>query len=298
MKRIMLVALILAGVAGCSPRTAKPGNWQPVRSETISHQFMYAGFASETEGMVLGQTGSGHTGRIYTTTDAGASWNEGQNTSRFLYGLDIVDANVAWVCGDASFVRKSVDGGKTWQAVGNFGSTEPNQCRFLSFLDAQTGWAATPTELGQTTDGGQIWTDISLPTGGQTIAALDLRTPAEGAVLDSSGRLFMTHDDGKSWSELKLDFTGGAMLGKMPSPSVAMRLIDEARIMIALYRNPSGSGFTIWSAYTEDGGKSWQMAQVPAGDGLLNLYLSRDGRILTTSNTGLLAVATFRYQQP
>lgn len=61
--------------------------------------------------------------------------------SHDLYGLDIVEENLIWTVGRAGHVRVSKDGARTWQEVSNLRYGSVNE--FSSFLDDQTGWAAS-----------------------------------------------------------------------------------------------------------------------------------------------------------
>jgi photosystem II stability/assembly factor-like uncharacterized protein len=269
--------------------------WKVIKTIKFEHSFLYGGFEDAGFGFVLGTIGSGHTSAIYNTTDTGSTWLRGENESQFLFGLEIVDHQVAWSCGEAGTLRRTGDGGKTWQAAGNFGDREPNQCRFLSFLDGNTGWAATPSRLALTTDAGQTWQELTLPADAGTLAGISLQTSSEGALLDATGKLFITKDGGSSWTSRLLDFGGAAFLGKMPAPIAAMRFVAGGKGSIAFLRKTT-DGFELCSAQTEDDGLTWQTEQVPLEVGIENIYLSRDGKFLTVINTGLQQIILLHYQ--
>jgi len=318
-KFLLLLGIAILMLAGCSP-AAKPeapaeqaaavpgteppatenaapeaevaqGAWQIVGTSAYTHAVDYAGFMDGSFGITVG-----YAGEVHYTIDGGTTWPRATNTSMCRFGLEIVNEKVAWHCGNGGHVRLSTDGGQTWQQVANFGPSEPNQCRFLSFLDDTTGWAATPALLGATNDGGQTWTEIALPEGLEMIAAMQLRTAQDGYLLGSNGSLYVTADGGQSWTAQALDFTGDAYLAKNTSPIVAMRFMDETHGIIALPRGNADEGFYVWSAYTEDGGVTWRHDKTPLEKGIPFVYLSRDGLTLTVLNKSHKQITVLQFQ--
>jgi len=278
------------------PPTAVPtavDPWKIVGTSTgIMQSVNYAGFMDPSFGITVGNDGETH-----FTTDGGASWPVADNKSLCLFGLDIVDSKVAWSCGNGSHIRVSTDGGKTWKAVANYGADEPDQCRFLSFLDVTTGWAATPSKLGITVDGGQTWKELILPQGIQDIAAIDLQSASDGFIMDIAGKLYITKDGGQTWTAQPLDFAQTIFQHILPAPLVAMRFTDAMHGLIVLGLGNTDAGYTITSAYTVDGGKTWQLDPLPIAKGAPNLYLSHDGRTLTVDARDE-TLTILRFQRP
>lgn len=161
-------------------------------------------FSSSKEGMLLR--------RVYRNSE--------KVMNSFLYGDELNELP------QAQFIYFTQDGGKTWTP-----KPIPLKIGTVSFVDAQTGWLlgkndpdpATPTELYQTTDAGETWTQISaacpLPLGGEIQFAdgkagfaiypfsafyyyrdFDART-IEAAQTSS---LFYTRDGGHSWAKADL----------------------------------------------------------------------------------------------
>ena len=296
---VLAVALILAGCMSSSPQTATTvspapaGSWRILRSADFVHYVYLAGFLDDSFGITVG-----FDGEIHYTNDGGVTWPQADNQSLCRFGLDVVDTKVAWSCGNGGHVRMSTDGGRTWQAVTGFGPDEPDQCRFLRFLDATTGWAATPSQIGMTTDGGQTWKDVALPAGVSRITAIDLRTPTDGYLFGSDGKLYMTADGGATWTSRALDFTADALLTQTTSPTVAMRFTDEKHGMVVLQRGNDTDGYRLWSAYTADGGQTWAQQQLPTEKGQVNLFLSHDGTILSALDNATHKITVLRFQQP
>jgi photosystem II stability/assembly factor-like uncharacterized protein len=309
-KRLMLILLlVLVALAGCAPASpgggiAAPGRWEVVRridydslpktalKGDIGPAYLYyavslAGFQTDAFGVTVGPDDD-----VRYTTDGGASWTKSPNALHCRHGLDIVDDRVAWHCGNGG-TRVSTDGGRTWRTVA------PSPCPSLSFLDARTGWAASAYRLQATADGGATWTDVALPPGMDDIAAVALRTPADGILLDKKGAVYVTADGGKSWRALPpgLGLKAEERLISGINPMATMRFFDARRGM-AVFDLSDGS---VWSALTLDGGQTWQRAEIAELRGrstYYHLYLAHDGRLLTATDdfNGQHQSVLLRYQ--
>jgi photosystem II stability/assembly factor-like uncharacterized protein len=293
---LLLVVLLIGGsLSGCgrsktaapatgaaasptaeSQPTATPlsGSWQEIKYLKYFFFIYTAGFATPDTGITVGRDGE-----VHYTVDGGQTWPEANFSRYCVFGLEIVDAATAWHCGENGDVRFSSDGGKTWQYTGHFGDYEPNQCRYMSFLDGTTGWAASPTVLGMTGDGGKTWTELTLPEGIQKIASIDLRSPSIGYILDSAGTIFTTQDGGKTWSSASLGLASGMTLSIDQAPRSAMRFIDPQQAVIVY----TTEDLKLWSAWTEDGGKTWDREQLQKISVFPTVFLTRDGRLLTVN---------------
>jgi len=182
----------------------------------------------------------------------------------------------------------STDGAQNWQTVSRlaYGGDSP----FISFLDTQTGWAASSEQLEATIDGGQTWVEIALPQEAATIAAITLRTAGDGYLLDNAGSLYITEDGGESWSlqTLGLDTE---ILTSLSIPLAAIRFFDADHGLIVLILMGEGD---VLAMRTADGGQTWEQESVPAEFG--PLYLTHDGTILTVTGTGG-QITVLRYEE-
>jgi photosystem II stability/assembly factor-like uncharacterized protein len=205
--------------------------------------------------------------------------------------LDIVDVQVAWQC-SLGPVGVSTDGARTWQAVTDYGN-----CRQLSFLNAQTGWIATSHQIGMTSDGGQTWQDVPLPGDVQEIAAMSLRTPVDGYVLDTDGVLYTTADAGQSWSAhpLGLDLEGSPIPSR-ETASAAVRFADADHGLVVIHL-AGGLSSRVVALRTADGGQTWAQEDVTTTTLLVALYLSRDGSVLTIADQSEAQVIVLRYME-
>jgi photosystem II stability/assembly factor-like uncharacterized protein len=277
----MAVIIVLAGglLAACSQTvtaptpTEVPERWQTLGKYNVVSVNLLVGFNDENHGIAIGEDGQ----NVYTL-DAGQTWPQADNQSMGLYGLEIVDDQTAFACGTGMNVRLTADGGMTWQAGGNFGGGFPAHCRFMSFADAQSGWAATPTLLGSTTDGAASWATLSLPAGADSLASISLIAPGQGFLLDVSGRVYATSDNAATWTEAGQLPMGDLTIGSLSYPLAAMRFQDAVHGMVVIAAIVDGAGQVV-AFQTTDGGASWTQETVPATYGAP--FLSRNGRYLT-----------------
>jgi photosystem II stability/assembly factor-like uncharacterized protein len=273
-----------------APSATPSPSWRIVTHTGIPMASMnYAGFLNSQFGM-----GVGYDGGIMVTNDGGKNWESASNNSWCLFGLDIIDEKHAITCGNNMHVRTTLDGGQKWTAVTSWGNSEPDQCRYLSFLDAKTGWAASPSNLTSTTDGGLTWHDIVLAPDMSAILNISLRAPGQGYLMDKMGSLFGTRDGGQTWTKISSSF-GSAMnfqefVGLAPesAPNMTFRFLDDKNA-IAVFRqrvySPDNTAtITMIASATHDGGLTWIRELLPEVDGNYLVYLSRDGKYLTLTD--------------
>jgi photosystem II stability/assembly factor-like uncharacterized protein len=178
-------------------------------------------------------------------------------------------------------VGVSTDGAHTWKPVLDYG----NFCRQLSFLDASTGWLAGIDQLAMTRDGGMTWTPVHLPEDSQNIAAIALRTPTDGYLLDITGTLYITSDGGLTWSSHALPLNLGE--NKLPdhdTASSAVRFLDAEHGLVIVHEADDRHSQLI-ALSTSDAGQTWRqeviMEEAPI---LLSVYLSHDASTLTVAD--------------
>jgi photosystem II stability/assembly factor-like uncharacterized protein len=197
--------------------------------------------------------------------------------------MDIVDVKTIWQCGMKN-LSVSTDGGKTWKAIaekaGGLGC-------ILSFADAKTGWFGFGAKFQMTADGGATWSDLALPKDVSKVAAISLRTPKDGYLIDKDGVLHITKNGGKTWSSRSLGLDNPTIQGFVTGgfvneiPQAAMRFVDAKNglIILGLSGKPSPMALR-----TSDGGKTWKEESLPSGFGAV--YISRDGKFVTVNLWG------------
>jgi len=256
--------------------TPLPGPWGIVGVYNADQSIMTAGFLNEqvvATGGVVGQMGYSNDGaQTWLVTDAAADCR---------YGMDIVSPQVIWACGGATDVRKSVDGGKTWQVLAAFGDarTITNPCHSASFLDENVGWLANSNLFGTTVDGGVTWMMQALPESANKIATIDTYGSGEGYLLDQSSVLFFTNDDGAHWRETSRLDLGDLKMSFSVYQLAAMRFTDSQHGLIIVSPTDKAKSEPVLAFHTSDGGATWTSEVVPVIAG--PVYLARDGKLLT-----------------
>jgi hypothetical protein len=164
----------------------------------------------------------------------------------------------------------------------------------MSFLDENIGWLANSDLVGTTVDGGVSWTIPSLPETANKIATIDTYRLGEGYLLDKSGVLFLTQDNGLHWREtgrLQLDVVEMSFSAYQLA---AMRFSDVEHGLIVVSPGDSGKAEPVMAFHTSSGGQSWVSESVPARAG--PVYLSRDGSLLTVI-TEVDQLTLLRYEE-
>lgn len=298
MKAILKFILIAALLTACSPARIPalppdsstsnvPANpWQVVAIQDVSQNVMAAGFLTQDYGVTAGTA----PGIMFTTWDGGQHWYEGTNQSDCRYGLDIVDTRIGWTSGGAMNVRRSTDSGAHWLPVTDYGLGTTQPFHAISFLDDTTGWIASLYMFGATQDGGTTWSDVPVPPGANDIASILLVAPATGYVLDFSGSLYYTQDNGSKWLSLSQIQLDGLVIPKAAYQMAAMRFYDRLHGLIVVseeYQHGQIKAF-----HTTNGGHTWASELVPAISG--PVFLSRQVPLLTILN-GADRLTVLRY---
>lgn len=255
--------------------TASAESWQVIGVYNENHSIMTAGFLDEqyvATGGVLGQ--------MAYSSDGAETWLKTNSMADCRYGMDIVSPQVIWTCGGATNVRKSVDGGRTWSMQAAFGDphTIKGPCHSASFLDENIGWLANSDIFGTTVDGGNSWNMRSLPKAAHKIATIDTYLPGEGYLLDQSGVLFHTEDDGLHWREVSR-LKGAPVMSMSAYQLAAMRFSDAKNGLIVVSPGDYGSDGQVVAFHTADSGETWTSESLPVEAG--PVYLSREGGFLT-----------------
>ena len=271
-RSLIVVVLVIASATLSFADTS--GSWVKVRTMPISFKFYYAGFSDAQNGLTIG-----YAGEVHQTTDGGATWPQAANGSACRFGLEIVNAQVAYHCGNAGNVGKSVDGGKTWFRVSDFGGSSPLQARYLSFFSESSGWISTGIRLASTEDSGATWQEITPPKGIAKILAIARVDSAKGYLFDRNGFLWSSADAGKTWTKNRVvseQFNNNIE----PTPIACLRCSDASRISLLFFRFGDQPGWVLRSS--TDAGSTWSDQAIDAV--LANPWLDRSVRFLTTSD--------------
>lgn len=118
--------------------------------------------------------------KIEKTTDGGSTWNlqysdntVNGDTLHSSGAMQFTDSNNGWVVGPNGRILKTTNGGTNWELLTNSGLSIYASSKCLFFLTPSIGWIGTGIHVPNqpsfhivihTTDGGNSWTQESLPT--------------------------------------------------------------------------------------------------------------------------------------
>jgi photosystem II stability/assembly factor-like uncharacterized protein len=261
--------------AGTAP-TAEPlcafDAWTAVRRTTFPQITLSTMFADDSFG-VAADIGGG----INYTEDGGATWTYADKAGFSRVALDMAGRDMIWHIGYGGALRRSTDRARTWEYLSSL--PYGGHVEYVSFDDAQTGWVVT-TELNSffvTRDGGKTWITRPLPDGMAFPAAIHLRTPTAGYLLDITGNLFASTDGGETWAKRSIGLAAGWTIPTL-NHSAAMRFLDDRRGILALSVIGDGTG-RVYGLRTLDGGTTWTEEAIAVPMGMF--HLTRDGMYLT-----------------
>ncbi|HQV31668.1 MAG TPA: YCF48-related protein, partial [Calditrichia bacterium] len=196
-------------------------------------------------------------GQQYRTRDGGNSWvltdtlgRDGLYQNGFF--ADISTGWLSWNYLGDGYIKKTTDGGQTWQTVFN----TPDIWLWESdFVDSQTGWicgghnTTISDQKGfiyKTTDGGQTWQE-QLGNYQEPLYEIDFIDANNGWCAGAWGNLLATTDGGQTWNPVTIPFSGTL---------TEVALLDNN---IAWITANDGVGRTL------DGGQTWEIFEMPDG---------------------------------
>ena len=275
---VLFVLFFLVLYFNISCDIIKKDKWKAITvSEVQQGTVTIAGFVDKEYGITVG-----YGGQKRYTVDGGKIWEIGQNSSFCRFGLEILNRDRAWSCGNLGHNRKSLK---------DFGPAEPLHCRFISFCNDKDGWLAAPSILAKTNDSGENWEQIDLPPDIGNILAINLPDVNTGYLLDDKGIIFKTTDLGKSWKKMDIVLEKeNYFLSSTDASSCVMKFINNSGIVILRQVKPD---LQIMALYTEDGGKTWNPKIIPykipgnnkedKSEWEYYMFLSQDWKYLTIS---------------
>jgi hypothetical protein len=272
----LLLSTGCAGIAQTTPSSnpdCTSDDWTIVRAMHFGQSTLSVMFGDESFGVATDLGGG-----IHYTEDGGSTWTYTIKAGLSRVALEVSEGNRRiWHIGLGGDVLLSTDRAHTWQEVGPF--PHNGHVEYVSFSDENNGWGVT-TELRtifSTADGGKTWSAHPFPEEMGRPAALHLRTPRDGYLLDTAGHLFISSDGGESWQMRSLNLPEGVAIPTL-NHSAAVRFSDAAHGAIALNTIGGGVG-RVFALRTADGGLTWAEESLPVPMGMF--HLTRDGVLLT-----------------
>ncbi len=271
--------ILLLASAGCggkplsAPASCSSPEWAVLRETHFGQSTLSVMFGDANFGVAADLAG-----RIYYTEDGGTTWTATIKAGASRAAIEVSEQNRRiWYIGVGGDIELSTDRGRTWTSVGPFAWNR--HVEYVSFADERNGWGMTSENpiLYATADGGRQWTTIPLPPGMGFPAALHLRTPRSGYLLDTAGNLYISHDGGESWIVRPIGLADGETIPTL-NHSAALRFTDANHGLIAVTTIGGGTG-KVRALRTADGGATWTAEPLPLTMGMF--HLSRDGVYLT-----------------
>lgn len=191
-----------------------------------------------------------------------------------------------------AFSSGVVTGGGGWQWVNP--AVQGNTMKSLSFIDANTGWAAgSGGTILKTTDGGAHWvsqipsaTCMSVTGSGCNLNAVSFVDASNGWAAGDYGTIWRTSNGGSSWTAKTLPATGCGGSG-----SCAGIPLEDAHFF------NSTTGVAVASGYafgTRDGGENWtKVGVITTSDYLTSVQMVDASNAFAVGNTGVIYKITW-----
>ena len=184
-----------------------------------------------------------------------STWLEQQSgVTEHLRDVAVLDAETAWVVGDAGTVLATTDGGVTWRSQ-NSGTSD--DLHSAAFIDADNGLAAGANgTILRTADGGASWSTVDSGTSERLLSVAYFGTKA--MAVGESGAVAQSDDAGVSWRAADVSYV---LAGESPGEPVP---VDETLRGVGLVSDQRGFAFGDGGLMleTRDGGASWQRLQL------------------------------------
>ncbi|MEZ4963182.1 MAG: FG-GAP-like repeat-containing protein [Saprospiraceae bacterium] len=225
-------------------------NWS---AQTAPSAWYYnSTFLSDTYGWI-----SGTGGVVAKTTNGGSTWSQlTTGTSSDIYGLKVVNANVAYLNGNG-FVRKTTDGGTSWTLVTPSGLGGSTFHSGLEFVDENTGWTVGSSgRIFKTTDGGTSWVQQVSPIS-NWLRDVKFYTPLFGIIVGDGGAILKTLNGGTSWVQKTSNTT---------EPLYDAFFLDTDTIWVV-----GGTGTILLSS---DAGETWTVQTSPTTQNLHGVHFA------------------------
>ena len=252
-------------------------------------------------------------GQLFRTTDGGKNGTSVTPSTDPIFAVAFSSATRPVAVGDGGATVVSADSGSTWAPVGgSISGSGFDRLRATNSQIAQVG--GNNGVLARTTDGGDSWFTVGVPTTG-AVKDASFPTANNGFALDNVGGAFKTINGGSAWSILntgtarkpksilapgsdrvllvgpkgmRLSTDGGNSFESVRSKAVRGRLLADAE--------PAGSALLAFGeetlAISKDDGDSWQKVHPPKNQELVDadFVSGKKGYVLTT--TGLVMKTT------
>ncbi|MEA2458146.1 MAG: hypothetical protein QOC95_1118, partial [Thermoleophilaceae bacterium] len=221
-------------------------HWGTVQVPT-SEDLLDAWFVDANHGFALDVGG-----RAQRTEDAGSTWAllDTGTTDRpsAIYAPDDTTVLLFGPTG----VRRSVDAGSTFQAVGSKAARTATQSDY-DRTDGTALYAYGPDTLIMSSDLGATWKKVKSPVKKPRYRKVEFVSAQVGFALMGDGRVFRTTNGGKKWTDLP--GTGSSTASDVSFGDTAIGFLSVACFGGAMSVGTGQNGFVL---RTSDGGATWR----------------------------------------
>jgi photosystem II stability/assembly factor-like uncharacterized protein len=252
-------------------------NWRLLRTTDGGSTFVPVGaaglpitgiaFAGPAQGVVVGPSG------VPTiTTDAGATFAPSGATLAPGFGrLQVISETLATLSGPGGALARTVDGGRSWQALA---TPTSNAIVDTSFVTAGTGFALDDAgAVLRTDDGGSNWQTLPGGGGSQAILALD----GSRVLLAGDGGVRLSRDGGQTFLA-----TPGKGMGPLDHLALATHAVLAWRPGAAFLSRDGGARFAPLKLPRHE-----RIGQLDFLDQRVGYLLATDGRVFFTGDGGV-----------
>jgi photosystem II stability/assembly factor-like uncharacterized protein len=209
-----------------------------------------------------------------------------KNANPVIYDMTMTSATTGWGRGtsasDSSYnsetLVRTTDGGQDWKAF-HFDKQPAGLFSYFA-LDDQTAWVAlgysldrhSTVPLMRTTDGGQHWTTLSLPPEISQITFLDRQHgwAWDQVAVQEQNSIYQTVDGGKTWVKMSTTSASRSINDPTPGPlpldnGFGLTFITPQHGWATVHVSQDYQRVLLYM--TQDGGKTWQLQQLPQPTG-------------------------------
>ncbi|MBX7044785.1 MAG: T9SS type A sorting domain-containing protein [Ignavibacteria bacterium] len=269
-------AFLTAGYGAA--KTTNGGDTWTFTTFSGSHGITGVVFMNATTGVVFESSG-----KIFRTTDAGATW---KTTSNYFTDADITDAKYygtkkGWACAHGNFLYKTTNSGINWDTV----SLGSNAIENIAIADSMNLWGFNNSlTIGRSTNGGANWSFQTYPFA-NSISSGKFLNKSTGWICGGYGNIYLTTNGGNNWTDASIGSDASIRKVQFINAQTGWACKDGG--FYRLYKTTNGGVNWTGSFINADGyGKAVQFIDANTGYFLADSYIAKttDGGNIWVSN--------------